>query len=112
MGLVDSLSHPGHNATGFSDILADLGGKLVELARDVSESKASVVDYFWHTAWPDGHNRYQATALAAQAIGVEFRSIGIAGIPETDDAFASIKQKGTRTVIVQPSPFRFSGEKR
>src|SRR5216110_192611 len=33
MGLVESLSHPGRNATGFSDILADLGGKLVDLAR-------------------------------------------------------------------------------
>jgi putative tryptophan/tyrosine transport system substrate-binding protein len=107
MGLVESLSRPGRNATGFSDILADLGGKLVDLARDISEPRATVIDYFWHTAWPDGLNRYQATVQAAQAVGVEFRSIGIADIAEVDNALAAIKQKGARTLIVQPSPFTF-----
>ena len=36
MGLAESLSHPGRNATGFSDILADLSGKLVDLARELN----------------------------------------------------------------------------
>lgn len=31
VGLVESLSHPGGNATGFSDVLLDLSGKFVEL---------------------------------------------------------------------------------
>jgi putative ABC transport system substrate-binding protein len=31
MGLIESLSRPGQNATGFSDILAELSGKLVDL---------------------------------------------------------------------------------
>src|SRR5438067_8555604 len=66
MGLVESLSRPGRNATGFSDILADLGGKLVDLARDLSKPQGAV-DYLWHTAWPDGQNRYQATVQAAEA---------------------------------------------
>jgi hypothetical protein len=35
MGLVESLSRPGRNATGFSDILAELSGKFVDLAREV-----------------------------------------------------------------------------
>ncbi len=112
MGLVESLSHPGRNATGFSDILADLGGKLVDLARDLSEPRATVIDYFWHTAWPDGFNRYQATKQAAQVVGVEFRSVGIADIAEVDDAIAAIKQKGATTLIVQPSPFTFLQRKR
>jgi putative tryptophan/tyrosine transport system substrate-binding protein len=34
MGLVESLARPGGNATGFTDILAELSGKLVDLARD------------------------------------------------------------------------------
>src|SRR5256886_14826120 len=52
MGLAESLSRPGHNATGFSDILADLSGKLVDLARELNGPRESI-DYFWHTAWPD-----------------------------------------------------------
>src|SRR5581483_213269 len=53
MGLADSLARPGHNATGFSDILADLGGKLVDFARELNKPQTTI-EYFWHTAWPDG----------------------------------------------------------
>ena len=38
MGLVDSLSRPSRNATGFSDILGDLSAKLVDVARELSKS--------------------------------------------------------------------------
>jgi putative ABC transport system substrate-binding protein len=107
MGLVNSLSHPGRNATGFSDILADLGGKLVDLALDFSEPRATAVDYLWYTAWPDGHNRYLATEQAAYAAGVKFRSGGIANLAEVDGVIAEMKQNGARILIVQPSPFTF-----
>jgi putative ABC transport system substrate-binding protein len=60
MGLVESLSRPGGNATGFSDIHADLSGKLVDLAKELIKPQTTV-DYLWHTAWPDGQNRYQTT---------------------------------------------------
>ena len=73
MGLVASLPRPGQNATGFSDILADLSGKLVDLARELNKPRATV-DYFWHTAWPDGENRYQATEQAARAAGAIARA--------------------------------------
>jgi putative tryptophan/tyrosine transport system substrate-binding protein len=106
MGLVEGLSRPGHNATGFSDILADLSGKLVDLARELNGPQATI-DYFWHTAWPDGENRYQATEQAARAAGVKLQSKGIADVAQLDSALAAIKQAGSRMVIVQPSPFTY-----
>ena len=106
MGLVESLSRPGRNATGFSDILADLGGKLVDFARDVSKPHTTV-DYLWHTAWPGGQNRHQATEQAAQASGIKLRSKGIADIAELENALTAIKQSGSTTLIVQPSPFTY-----
>jgi hypothetical protein len=42
IGVVDSLSNPGRNATGFSDILAELSGKLVDLARELNKSQSSI----------------------------------------------------------------------
>ena len=42
MGLVASLPRPGQNATGFSDILADLSGKLVDLSRELSKPGTAV----------------------------------------------------------------------
>ena len=111
MGLVESLSRPGGNATGFSDILSDLGTKLVELARDLSKPQATV-DYLWHTAWPDGQNRFQATQQAAQSLGVKLRSRGIADIAEINDALAAMKENAATTVIVQPSPFTYGQRER
>jgi putative ABC transport system substrate-binding protein len=107
MGLVDSLSHPGRNATGFSDILADLSGKLVDLSRDLSKSRTTI-DYLWYTAWPDGENRYQGTIQAAKAAGLTLRSKGISDIAQLDDALAAIKQSGSTTLIIQPSPFTYT----
>ncbi|MFL6823279.1 MAG: ABC transporter substrate-binding protein [Xanthobacteraceae bacterium] len=106
MGLVESLPRPGRNATGFSDILADLSGKLVDLSRELSKPQTTV-DYLWHTAWPDGQNRYRATEQAVQAAGMKLRSKGIADIAELDDALVTMKQSGSTTLVVQPSPFTY-----
>jgi putative tryptophan/tyrosine transport system substrate-binding protein len=106
MGLVESLPHPGRNATGFSDILADLSGKYVEIARELGGSQASV-DYLWHMRWPDGQNRFEATLRAADTLGVTLRSRGVGDVADLDDAIISIKRSGALAVIVQPSPFTY-----
>jgi len=106
MGLVESLPHPGRNVTGFSDILADLSGKYVEIARELGGSQASV-DYLWHMRWPDGQNRFEATLRAADALGVNLRSRGVGDVADLDDAIISIKQSGAVAVIIQPSPFTY-----
>ena len=106
MGLVETLAQPAGNATGFSDILADLSGKLVDLARELSKPRTTV-DYLWYKAWPDGPNRYRSTEQAARAAGLELRSIGIADISELDHALADIRQSGSTTLIIQPSPFTY-----
>jgi len=106
IGLVDSLSHPGHNVTGFSDVLADLSGKYVDLAKDLGRPKAPI-DYVWYSAWPDGQNRLQATERAAASLGVKLRARAIGGDAEIDDVMAAIKKAGSVTLVVQPSPFTY-----
>jgi putative ABC transport system substrate-binding protein len=111
MGLIESLSRPGRNATGFSDILADLSGKFVDLAIELTKPQTTI-DYLWHTAWPDGQNRYQATEQAVHAAGMQLRAKGIADIAEMDSALAAIKQSGSTTLIVQPSPLTYAHRRR
>jgi ABC-type uncharacterized transport system substrate-binding protein len=106
MGLVESLAHPGGNATGFSDIFSDLSGKLVQFDRAINK-QADTIDYLWHTAWPDGKNRFQATEQAAQSAGVKLRARGIAESAEIDQALTAMKRDGATTIIVQPSPFTY-----
>src|SRR5262249_6325816 len=86
--------------------LAELSAKLVDLAREVIKPHMTV-DYLWHTAWPDGQNRYQATEQAVHAAGMQLQSKGISDIAELDAALTTIKQSGSTMLIVQPSPFTY-----
>jgi putative ABC transport system substrate-binding protein len=106
IGLAESLSRPGGNATGFSDVLGDLGGKWVQLARGVDTAQATIY-YLWHTGWADGRYRLQATEQAAESAGMRFRAQGINEISEVDHAMAAMKKDGARTLIIQPSPFTY-----
>jgi putative ABC transport system substrate-binding protein len=107
VGLVETLSHPGQNATGFSDILAELSAKLVDLTRELIKPQTTI-HYLWHTAWPDGQDRYQATEQAAHAARMQLQSRGIADVSELDAAIAAIRVSGSPAFIVQPSPFTYA----
>jgi len=106
IGLVDSLSRPGHNVTGFSDMLADLSGKFVELVIQLGEPRPTI-NYLWYTEWADGQYRFEVSERTAQSNGVKFRPRGIRDIAEANDAVAAMKAEGATTVIVQTSPFTY-----
>jgi putative ABC transport system substrate-binding protein len=107
VGLVETFSRPGQNATGFSDILAELSAKLVDLTRELIKPQTTI-HYLWHTAWPDGQNRYQATEQAVHAARMQLQSRGIADLSELDAAIAAIRVSGSPAFIVQPSPFTYA----
>lgn len=111
VGLVESLGRPGGNVTGFSDVLLDLSGKLVELARAVGEPDAAV-SYVWYTGWANGQQRLQATQAAVRLSGARFRSREIGGIAEADDVMSAMRQEGAKVLIVQPSPFTYMQRER
>jgi putative ABC transport system substrate-binding protein len=108
-GLVESLARPGGNATGFSDMHADLSGKFVQLA---SELGKPVIGYLWYTGFADGPYRLEVTQRAAKSLGVNLQSRGIGDIAEVDDAMAAIKADGAIALIVQSSPFAFRHRQR
>lgn len=111
VGLVENLAHPGGNATGFSDALADVGGKLVELARELGKESLTV-DYLWHTGWADGPHRLQETEQVAGTLGMQLRAQAIASVEDIDSAVASMKSRGATAVIVQPGPFTYQQRQR
>jgi len=106
MGLAESLPHPGQNATGFADILADLSSKLVDLAREMNRPR-EVVDYLWHSGWPDGLYRYEGTEQAAQVAGLKLHSKAIGDAAAIDGAIAELRAGGATSLIVQPSPLTY-----
>jgi putative ABC transport system substrate-binding protein len=106
VGLVESLSRPGGNVTGFSDMHADLSGKYVQFAIELGKPQGTV-NYLWYTGWADGQYRLQVTERAAQSLGVKLRSRGISDIAEANDVLAAMKTDEAGTVIIQSSPFTY-----
>ena len=100
---VASLSHPGGNITGFSDVLANLSGKYVQFGIELGKAHAPI-DYLWQTEWPDGKNRLDTSTRAAQSLGVELRARGFAHIDDAKDVLAAMKNAGAVAIVVQPSP--------
>ena len=111
IGLVESLSRPGGNVTGFGDYLADLASKYVQFASELGKPPG-VLFYLWHMGWTDGHFRLQKTEQAAHALGVKLRTYAITDVPDVDGAMAEVKKAGATVVIVQPSPFTFRERER
>ena len=110
VGLVESLSHPGGNVTGFGDQLVDLASKYVEFARELDKSQT--VYYLWYKNWALGQKTLRAAEQAAQSLHVELQSRVINEIAEANDSMAAMKASGAETVIIQASPFVFRYRKR
>jgi len=111
VGLVQSLSRPGGNVTGFSDMHADLSGKYVQFASELGKPQEPV-NYLWYTGWADGQYRLHATERAAQSLGVNLRSRWIGEISEATDVMAAMTADGAVTLIIQSSPFMFRHRRR
>ena len=106
MGLVESLARPARNVTGFSDLLGDLGGKLIDVSKELSRPKIDI-DYLWHTDWPDGRQRLFDTEQAARSAGVTLRLFGVGDNGDVAERIAAVKAGGGTTLIVQPSPYTY-----
>jgi putative tryptophan/tyrosine transport system substrate-binding protein len=111
IGLVESLSRPGLNVTGFSDSLAELSAKYVQFATELGNSPG-VVHYLWYPGWTDGHYRFQATEKAAQSLKIKLRPHVINDIAQVDPVMVAMKKAGASVVVVQPSPFTFRERER
>jgi putative tryptophan/tyrosine transport system substrate-binding protein len=77
MGLIESLSRPGRNATGFSDILADLSGKFVDLATELTKPQTTIdmPDTFTTV-----HRAKIATLTAQYRLPAERRAVNCSGL--------------------------------
>jgi putative ABC transport system substrate-binding protein len=104
VGLVENLSHPGGNVTGFADILIDLASKYVGFARELDKSQTTVY-CLWYKHWALGERMFRAAEQAAQSLHVELRSQDISEIAEANDLMAAMKASGAGTLIIQASPF-------
>jgi putative ABC transport system substrate-binding protein len=102
-GLVASLAHPGGNVTGTSLMAPDLGGKRLELLKELLPG-ASRVAVLWNAANPYSALVFKETVGAAQTLGVELQSLEIQEPADIDTAFEAAMGEHADALITVEDP--------
>jgi ABC-type uncharacterized transport system substrate-binding protein len=100
-GIVNSLARPGGNATGLSILGPDLGGKRLELLKEVVPKITQVAFLSGLTAAPVTVKETQA---AAQALGLQFQSLEVGDSKDFDRAFEAITKNRAQALLTNPGP--------
>ncbi|MBW7961024.1 ABC transporter substrate-binding protein [Bradyrhizobium sp. BR 10261] len=85
--LIESLAHPGGKITGISDVAATLSAKRLSLLKDMSP-KLTKVAMLWNKDDLGMTMRYQASAKAAQALGLSVQALGVREPDDFEEAFS------------------------
>jgi putative ABC transport system substrate-binding protein len=99
-GLVASLARPGGNITGVTGIGAEIGGKCIELLRELLPAMTHVA-VLVHATNPFARPFLEDIQAAAQPVGVRIHPVIVQGEEEFDGAFTAMVHEGVGAVIVQ-----------
>jgi putative ABC transport system substrate-binding protein len=101
-GFIDSLARPGGNVTGLSAMDAEIGGKRLQLLRDLIPSLARVAVLATTPATdPFSGPFVENLRLAATRTGLRLEPVLISGADEFEDAFAAMAKAGAQAVVIQ-----------
>jgi ABC-type uncharacterized transport system substrate-binding protein len=102
-GFIDSLARPGGNVTGLSAMEAELGGRRLQLLRDLIPNLARVAVLASTTAIdPFSGPFVENLRLAATRTGLQLEPVLVSSANELESAFAAMAQANAQAVIIQP----------
>ena len=104
LGVVASLNRPGGNVTGVCQIYGALGGKRLELIRELVP-KASLIAVLTNPKNPNSEDHLDDVRAAAQAMGQRILVFPVSADVDVEPAFGSIAQQGADALLVTDDPF-------
>jgi putative ABC transport system substrate-binding protein len=105
-GLVDSMARPGGNATGFTALEYGLGGKFLELLKEIAPdtNRAAVIRDPVTTV---GIGLFGAIQNAAPSVGIELRPVNVRDAGEIERAISDFARSSNGGLVVTASPLAF-----
>ena len=104
-GFVASLPRPGGNATGFTPIVSSLGGKWVELLKEIAPHIARVTLLFNPPTAPFVQDYLTSFRAAAASVGLEAIVAPINEMSELQTRFATLTSEPKNGLVVIPDAF-------
>jgi len=102
-GYVESLSRPGGNATGFASFEYSIGGKWLELLKEIAPGVTRVAVIRDNTT-PAGVGQVSAVQTAAASLHVELTVINFRTPGELEKAVAAFARPASGLIIAQGAP--------
>src|SRR5712691_3552654 len=100
-GLVASLARPGGNVTGMSLMVPDLGGKRLEILKEMLPALSRVA-VLWNAANPYPVLVFRETESAARKLGVEVHSVEVRTLGDFSGALeAAVRQHPGALITVE-----------
>ena len=97
--LIDSLSHPGGNLTGISDVATTLSTKRLSLLKEMSP-KLQKVAMLWNKDDLGMTLRYETSAKVARSIGVTVQALGVREPDDFNEAFTVMKDDPPEAILM------------
>jgi putative tryptophan/tyrosine transport system substrate-binding protein len=104
-GYVASLPRPGGNATGFTPIVSSLGGKWVELLKEIAPRLARVTLLFNPPTATFIQAYISPFKAAAASVGVEAIVAPVNGVPELQSQVTTQAREPNSGLVVIPDTF-------
>ena len=110
-GLVGNLARPSGNVTGFSIVAPELGGKRLELLKEIVPG-VSAIAVLLNNRNPQSQIELKEMRSAAQAMGLQLYPAEISTEVGLEDAFAAMNKAAVQALVVLTDPILFSLRKK
>jgi len=104
VGIVDSFSRPGGNATGLSSMASDLWPKRMELLKEAF-LKVSRLAMIWNSSNPGMKLRAKETVASAGPLGVTVQDGGVRDLDGLESMFATLSKGRPDALLTMVDPF-------
>jgi len=108
IGLVDSLSRPGGNVTGLSNVGPELSGKKLELLKEIAP-KVSRVGVVFNPASEVEPLVVQELSAMAPTVGFEIEPVEVRSPDDLSAAFAALSPGRLHALLALGNPINFRG---
>ena len=102
-GIVESLARPGGNVTGLSQMLQELGGKRLELLKEMVP-KLSRVAVLWNPQSASATLNWKENQQPARQLGIQLHSLEVRSPNELDQAFEAATMARADALAILPDP--------
>ena len=101
-GFVESLAHPGGNATGFSNFEFDISGKWLELLREIAPHTVRTA-VLRDPSNPTGTAQFGAIQALGRALGIDVTPIGLRDAAEIERGIGEFAARLNGGLIITPT---------